>query len=64
MKEPKKGTGKLSEIRSKPGQSGAFKYEGTKAGKSYAGPNTHFQLATFLMLVMLLQELILPKTLI
>ena len=42
MKEPKKGTGKLSEIRSKPGQSGAFKYEGTKAGKSYAGPKHSF----------------------
>ena len=39
VKEPKKGTGKLSAIREKPGKSGAFKYEGTKAGKKYAGPS-------------------------
>lgn len=41
-KMPKKGTGQLSKIRSKPGQSNAFKYEGTKAGKAYAGPNDTF----------------------
>jgi hypothetical protein len=42
MKEPKKGTGKLSKIRKKPGESNAFKYEGTKAGKAYAGPDKTF----------------------
>ncbi len=31
-------TGKLSKIRSKPGMSGAYKHEGTKEGKAYAGP--------------------------
>lgn len=41
-KEPKKGTGKLSEIRSKPGESGAYKYVGTTAGKAYAGPDKTF----------------------
>jgi len=39
MKEPKKGTGKLTEIRSKPGQSSAFKYKGVK---SFAGPKKTF----------------------
>jgi hypothetical protein len=42
MKEPKKGTGKLSKIREKKGESNAFKYEGTKAGKAYAGPDKTF----------------------
>lgn len=42
MKEPKKGTGKLSKIRSKPGMSGAYKYEGTKEGSAYAGPKHTF----------------------
>lgn len=41
-KEPKKGTGKLSAIREKPGMSGAYKYEGTKAGSEYAGPKHTF----------------------
>ena len=40
--KPKKGTGKLSEIREKKGMSGAYKYEGTKAGKAYAGPKETF----------------------
>lgn len=39
MKEPKKGTGKLSKIRSKPGKSNAFKYKGVK---SFAGPDHTF----------------------
>lgn len=39
---PRKGTGKLSEIREKTGQSNAFKYVGTKEGKAYAGPNKTF----------------------
>jgi hypothetical protein len=34
--------GKLSEIREKKGESGAYKYEGTKAGKAYAGPHHSF----------------------
>jgi hypothetical protein len=38
MAMPKKGTGKLSKIREKKGMSGAYKYEGTKEGKAYAGP--------------------------
>lgn len=42
MKEPKKGTGKLSKIRKQPGKSNAFKYVGTKAGKAYAGPDKTF----------------------
>lgn len=42
MKKPEKGTGKLSSIREKKGMSGAFKYEGTKAGKAYAGPEHTF----------------------
>jgi hypothetical protein len=42
MEKPKKGSGKLSKIRSKPGMSGAYKYEGTKEGKAYAGPNKTF----------------------
>ena len=42
MKKPKKGTGELSKIREKKGQSSAFKYEGTKAGKAYAGPKETF----------------------
>ena len=37
MEKPKKGTGKLTALRSKPGMSGAYKYEGTKEGKAYAG---------------------------
>ena len=39
---PKKGTGKISAIREKPGMSGAYKYEGTKAGSKYAGPKDTF----------------------
>jgi hypothetical protein len=39
MKEPKKGTGKLSEVRKKPGESNAFKYKGVK---SFAGPDKSF----------------------
>lgn len=48
MKENKKAVkakiahfpkGKVSKIREKPGQSGAYKHEGTKAGKAYAGPH-------------------------
>lgn len=42
VKEPKKGTGKLSKIRSKKGESNAFKYEGITAGKKYAGPDKTF----------------------
>lgn len=41
-KEPKKGTGKLTAMREKPGMSGAYKYEGTPEGKAYAGPNHTF----------------------
>lgn len=37
-KMPKKGIGKISKIRAKKGMSGAYKYEGTKEGKAYAGP--------------------------
>ena len=36
--KPKKGTGKLTEIRSKPGMSGAFKHE----SKAFAGPKHTF----------------------
>lgn len=43
MKEPKKGTGKLSKIRSKPGEGNAFKYKGVK---SFAGPNHTFPINT------------------
>jgi hypothetical protein len=43
MKEPKKGTGKLSKIREKPGESNAFKY---KAVKSFAGPDKTFPINT------------------
>lgn len=39
MKEPKKGTGKLSKIREKPGESNAFKYKGVH---EFAGPNKTF----------------------
>lgn len=39
MKEPKKGSGKLSEIRKKPGESNAFKYKGVK---EFAGPDKSF----------------------
>lgn len=39
MKEPKKGTGKLSEIRKNPGESNAYKY---KDVKSFAGPDKSF----------------------
>lgn len=39
VKEPKKGTGKLSKIRSEPGKSNAFKYKGVK---SFAGPDKTF----------------------
>ncbi len=39
MKAPKKGTGKLSKIRSKPGESNAFKYKGVH---DFAGPNKTF----------------------
>ncbi len=41
-KEPKKGTGKLSKIRKKPGESNAYKYVGTTEGKKYAGPDKTF----------------------
>lgn len=41
-KMPKKGTGKISAIREKPGMSGAYKHEGTKEGKKYAGPKHTF----------------------
>lgn len=40
-KEPKKGTGKLSKIRQKPGESNAFKYKNVKKG-DFAGPNETF----------------------
>lgn len=43
MKEPKKGTGKLSKIRSEPGKSNAFKYEGVK---KFAGPDKTFPINT------------------
>jgi len=43
MLKPKKGTGKLSEIRKKPGESNAFKYEGVK---SFAGPDKSFPINT------------------
>lgn len=39
MKEPKKGTGKLTAIRKEPGKSNAFKYKGIK---SFAGPDKTF----------------------
>lgn len=39
MKAPKKGIGKLSKIRKKPGESNAYKYEGVK---SFAGPDKTF----------------------
>jgi hypothetical protein len=39
MAEPKKGSGKLSAIRKKPGESNAFKYKGVK---SFAGPDQTF----------------------
>jgi len=39
MKKPKKGSGKLSALRKKPGMSNAFKYKGIK---SFAGPNKTF----------------------
>lgn len=32
----------ISKIREKPGMSGAHKYEGTKAGRTYAGPDKTF----------------------
>jgi hypothetical protein len=38
MKKPEKGTGELSEIRSKPGESGAFKHKSSK----FAGPEHTF----------------------
>jgi hypothetical protein len=41
-KKPKKDTGKLSKIREKKGESNAYKYVGTKAGKAYAGPDKTF----------------------
>jgi hypothetical protein len=41
-KKPEKGSGNLSKIREKKGESNAFKYEGTKAGKAYAGPDKTF----------------------
>lgn len=37
--KPKLASGKLSKIRSKPGQSNAFKYKGVK---SFAGPDNTF----------------------
>lgn len=43
MKEPKKGTGKLSKIRKKPGESNAFKY---KSVESFAGPDKTFPINT------------------
>lgn len=43
VKEPKKGTGKLSKIRSKAGESNAFKYKGVK---SFAGPDKTFPINT------------------
>lgn len=43
MKEPKKGTGKLSKLRSKPGMSNAFKYKGVK---SFAGPDGTYPINT------------------
>ncbi len=43
MKEPKKGTGKLSSIRKKPGESNAFKYKGVK---EFAGPDKSFPINT------------------
>lgn len=42
-KEPKKGTGKLSKIRSKPGESNAYKYKGVK---EFAGPDKTFPINT------------------
>lgn len=38
MKKPESGTGKLSEIRSKPGESGAFKHK----SKAFSGPYNTF----------------------
>lgn len=38
-KEPKKGSGKLSKIREKPGESNAFSYKGVK---DFAGPDKTF----------------------
>ena len=34
--------GELSKIREKKGESGAYKYTGTKAGSCYAGPDKTF----------------------
>jgi hypothetical protein len=34
--------GELSKIREKKGESGAYKYQGTKAGSAYAGPDKTF----------------------
>jgi hypothetical protein len=43
MEKPKKGTGKLSKIRKKPGESNAFKYKGVD---SFAGPDKTFPINT------------------
>ncbi|HEY5236121.1 MAG TPA: hypothetical protein VIJ14_08085 [Rhabdochlamydiaceae bacterium] len=43
MKEPTKGSGKLSKVRSKPGESNAFKYKGVK---SFAGPDKTYPINT------------------
>lgn len=43
MKEPKKGTGKLSKIRKEPGESNAFKYKGVS---EFAGPDKTFPINT------------------
>ena len=42
-KAPKRGSGKLSKIRSKPGKSNAFKYKNVKA---FAGPDETFPINT------------------
>ena len=43
MKAPKKGSGKLSEIRKKPGESNAGKYKGVH---EFAGPDQTFPINT------------------
>ncbi len=42
-KEPKRGTGNLSKIREKPGESNAYKYKGVK---DFAGPDETFPINT------------------